>query len=85
MGHFVLRHCHFSIFLVDSWLVSKGRDTDAVIVLTQIYPEGFNIDPVLADIKESIGLGFPLYAVGGLETYDDGRRGNSRRATGSRY
>ena len=24
------------------------------IVLSQIYPEGFNIDPVLADIKESI-------------------------------
>lgn len=36
------------------WLVQKGRDTDAVIVLTQIYPEGFNIDPVFADIKESI-------------------------------
>jgi len=36
------------------WLVQKGRDTDAVIVLTQIYPEGFNVDPVLADIKEAI-------------------------------
>lgn len=36
------------------WLVQKGRETDAVIVLQQIYPEGFNVDPVLVDIKESI-------------------------------
>ena len=36
------------------WLVQKGRDTDAMIVLQQIYPEGYNVEPVLADIKESI-------------------------------
>lgn len=36
------------------WLVQKGRDTDAMIVLQQIYPEGFNVEPVVADIKEAI-------------------------------
>ena len=36
------------------WLVQKGRDTDALVVLQQVYPEGYNVDPVFADIKESI-------------------------------
>jgi sugar porter (SP) family MFS transporter len=36
------------------WLVQKGRDTDAMMVLQQIYPEGYNVEPVLADMKESI-------------------------------
>lgn len=36
------------------WLVQKGRETDALIVLQQIYPEGYNVDPVLEDIKEAI-------------------------------
>jgi MFS family permease len=36
------------------WLVAKGRETDALIVLQQIYPEGYNVDPILADIKEAI-------------------------------
>jgi sugar porter (SP) family MFS transporter len=36
------------------WLITKNRDHDAKGILTQLYPEGFNVDSVIADIKESI-------------------------------
>jgi MFS family permease len=36
------------------WLASKGRETEAKIVLEQVYPQYFPVDDVIADIKESL-------------------------------
>jgi MFS family permease len=36
------------------WLVSKGRADDAKMVLSQIYPEGFNVDIVIDDISDAL-------------------------------
>ena len=36
------------------WLVSKGRDEEAKVILRMIYPEDFDIDPIALDIKEAM-------------------------------
>lgn len=36
------------------WLVSKNNEPEAKIVLQSVYPEGFNVDLVIEDIKESM-------------------------------
>lgn len=36
------------------WLVSKDRPDEARVVLQQVYPVGYNVDPVIDDIKECI-------------------------------
>ena len=36
------------------WLISKGRDDEAKLVLEQIYPPGYNIDKLVKDIKDAI-------------------------------
>jgi MFS family permease len=36
------------------WLVSKGRDEEAKVILRRIYPEDFDIDPIALDIKEAM-------------------------------
>mmetsp|Transcript_101168 Transcript_101168/g.151539 ORF Transcript_101168/g.151539 Transcript_101168/m.151539 type:complete len:522 (-) Transcript_101168:198-1763(-) len=36
------------------WLVDQGRDDEAKTILRTIYPEGFNVDPVVSDIKEAL-------------------------------
>ena len=36
------------------YLVFKGQDEEAKEVLRKVYPEGFNIDPVVQDIKEAL-------------------------------
>jgi len=36
------------------WLVNCGREDEAKQVLKQVYPEGFNVDPVVDDIKEAL-------------------------------
>lgn len=36
------------------WLVSKQLDTEARIILKEIYPIGYNIEPIIDDIKEAI-------------------------------
>lgn len=36
------------------WLVSKGREPDAKVVLGQIYPLNFPVDQVIEDIKEAL-------------------------------
>lgn len=36
------------------WLVANGRDNEAELVLKQVYPEGFDVQPVIGDIKEAI-------------------------------
>lgn len=36
------------------WLVAMGRDEEAKEVLRKVYPSGFDINPVVNDIKEAI-------------------------------
>eukprot|EP00977_Amphora_coffeiformis_P018379 scaffold6438_cov181-Amphora_coffeaeformis.AAC.6 len=36
------------------WLVQKGRHAEALAILEQVYPEGFDVEPVLESIKEAI-------------------------------
>mmetsp|Transcript_5229 Transcript_5229/g.12507 ORF Transcript_5229/g.12507 Transcript_5229/m.12507 type:complete len:511 (-) Transcript_5229:133-1665(-) len=36
------------------WLVSNGKDDEARVVLQEVYPTGFDVDPVIADIKEAL-------------------------------
>jgi MFS family permease len=36
------------------WLVSKGRESDALQVLKRVYPEGYEINGVLEDIRTNI-------------------------------
>ena len=36
------------------WLVSKDRPDEARDVLQKVYPSGFNVEPVIDDIKESL-------------------------------
>jgi MFS family permease len=36
------------------WLVSKGRENDALQVLKKIYPEGYEVNGVLEDIRTNI-------------------------------
>mmetsp|Transcript_22363 Transcript_22363/g.52637 ORF Transcript_22363/g.52637 Transcript_22363/m.52637 type:complete len:263 (+) Transcript_22363:224-1012(+) len=36
------------------WLVAKGRNEEGREILQRIYPAGFNVEPVLQDIEESI-------------------------------
>jgi Sugar (and other) transporter len=36
------------------WLVSKERSNEARAVLKQVYPAGYNVEPLLDDIKESL-------------------------------
>ena len=36
------------------WLVSKDRDDEAREVLKMVYPDGFDVDVIVHDIKEGI-------------------------------
>lgn len=36
------------------WLVSKDRSDEARVVLKLIYPAGYNVEPLIDDIKESL-------------------------------
>lgn len=36
------------------WLVANQRDTEAREVLLRIYPEGYDVGPLIADIKEAL-------------------------------
>lgn len=36
------------------WLVSKGRDRDALQVLQKVYPDGYEVEGVLEDIRANI-------------------------------
>jgi sugar porter (SP) family MFS transporter len=36
------------------WLVQKNREQEAKQILERIYPDGFNVDPVIGDIKEAL-------------------------------
>lgn len=36
------------------WLVQKNRDEEAKEILQKIYPDGYNVDPVITDIKEAL-------------------------------
>jgi len=36
------------------WLAANGRPEEAREVLTKIYPDGYNIEPILQDIHESL-------------------------------
>ena len=36
------------------WLVQRGRHAEALAILEQVYPEGFDVEPVLESIKEAI-------------------------------
>lgn len=36
------------------WLVAKQREEEARAVLEKVYPEGYNVDAVIDDIKEAI-------------------------------
>lgn len=38
------------------WLVQKGREEEAANVFMRIYPEGYNVQPVVREIKEGIRL-----------------------------
>ena len=40
------------------WLVQQGRHADALAILQMVYPEGYDVEPVLESIKEAIP---PLY------------------------
>lgn len=39
---------------LDGWLVNRGRDAEAKAVLQEVYQPGFDVDAVIADIKEVI-------------------------------
>jgi len=34
--------------------VYRGRDAEAKAVLHDVYPDGFDVDPVVADIREAL-------------------------------
>ena len=36
------------------WLVQRGRHEDALVILQQVYPEGFDVEPILESIKEAV-------------------------------
>jgi MFS family permease len=36
------------------WLVQKNREEEAKEILQKIYPDGYNVDPVISDIKEAL-------------------------------
>jgi MFS family permease len=36
------------------WLVQKKREEEAKEILQKIYPDGYNVDPVICDIKEAL-------------------------------
>jgi len=36
------------------WLVAKNRDEDAVFVLSQIYPSGFDVESIVRNIRENL-------------------------------
>jgi hypothetical protein len=36
------------------WLVQKNREKEAKEILQKIYPDGYNVDPVICDIKEAL-------------------------------
>ena len=36
------------------WLVSKNRDEEARGVLKLVYPDGYDVDVIVRDIKEGI-------------------------------
>lgn len=36
------------------WLVQQGRHADALAILQMVYPEGYDVEPVLESIKEDI-------------------------------
>lgn len=36
------------------WLVANQRDTEAREILLRIYPDGYNVEPVISDIKEAL-------------------------------
>lgn len=36
------------------WLVNCGKEEEAKAVLRDVYPHGFNVDPVIDDIKEAL-------------------------------
>mmetsp|Transcript_25347 Transcript_25347/g.37181 ORF Transcript_25347/g.37181 Transcript_25347/m.37181 type:complete len:595 (+) Transcript_25347:83-1867(+) len=36
------------------WLVSKGRESEALVVLEKIYPPGYNVNVIVEEIKEGI-------------------------------
>jgi MFS family permease len=36
------------------WLVDKGREEEAKTILQRVYPNGFNVDSVVQDIKEAL-------------------------------
>jgi MFS transporter, SP family, solute carrier family 2 (myo-inositol transporter), member 13 len=36
------------------WLVSKDRPDEARAVLKKVYPAGYNVEPLIDDIKESL-------------------------------
>ncbi|GKY95357.1 protein O-mannosyltransferase 2 [Mayamaea pseudoterrestris] len=45
---------HFILPESPRYLVAKGRESDARDVLTKIYPQGYDVYPVIDDIKEAI-------------------------------
>lgn len=36
------------------WLVNNGRDSEAKVILQEVYPAGFDVDPLIADMKEAL-------------------------------
>merc|ERR1719223_111624 len=36
------------------WLVSKGREAEALIVLSKVYPIGYDVEGVIHEIKEAL-------------------------------
>ena len=58
MGAFmpcVMVYCAFYVMPESPrWLAQHGRTDEAREVLSKIYPEGFNVEPILEDIQESI-------------------------------
>lgn len=46
------------------WLVQKNREDEAKLILQRIYPPGFNVDPVIEDIKDALEREQATNAVG---------------------